>query len=181
MNLLEFTSDIVDSLAWPVAIVVIASILKRPLIELIPLLRKLKYKELELEFSETLKAIDDEIPQTVESLGIENSELQRLLELADFAPTAAVYEAWAKVEVAILECALRNGMTGNAISRKNSAVVAKMMLLKDIISKNQFDVISNLRKLRNKTARHTMDQLSEKAAAEYVGHAALMVLNLSKQ
>ena len=54
MDTLTFVSEALKSLAWPVVVVFLVLMLKKPITELIPLLRKLKYKELEMEFSEAV-------------------------------------------------------------------------------------------------------------------------------
>jgi hypothetical protein len=60
MDALTFISEIVKALAWPTAIVVLVSLLKKPIVELVPLMKKLKYKELELEFSQEVMALKEE-------------------------------------------------------------------------------------------------------------------------
>jgi len=57
MDWLTFVTKIIESLAWPVSIVVIVLILKKPISALLPLLRNLKYKDLELSFGEELKKV----------------------------------------------------------------------------------------------------------------------------
>ncbi len=51
MDTLEFIASIIDSLAWPLAIVVLIFILRMPLGKLIPFLERLKFKGLELDFT----------------------------------------------------------------------------------------------------------------------------------
>jgi len=47
MDTLTFISELIKAVAWPMTAIVLVVLLRKPIIELIPLLRKLKYKELE--------------------------------------------------------------------------------------------------------------------------------------
>lgn len=55
MDWLTFISKLVDSLAWPVAGVLLGLIFRKKLLDLIPLLRKVKAGPLEAEFEHATK------------------------------------------------------------------------------------------------------------------------------
>ena len=64
---------IIDILAWPTTIIIVVALLRSPLSDLLPTLKKLKYKDLELEFErEANKILSEaerdlpELPQTQE-------------------------------------------------------------------------------------------------------------------
>jgi len=57
MDWLTFFSKIIDSIIWPLVIIVAGIILRKPLSSLIPLLRKLKYKDFEAEFSKEVSEL----------------------------------------------------------------------------------------------------------------------------
>ena len=54
MDLVTFITERVTGLAWPGAVLLIVLSLRRPLIALIPLLRSLKYGDLEIDFEKGL-------------------------------------------------------------------------------------------------------------------------------
>ena len=56
MNVDPSIVNLVGVLAWPVTVLVIFLSLRIPLLKLVPLLQKLKYKDFEMEFRETLRA-----------------------------------------------------------------------------------------------------------------------------
>jgi hypothetical protein len=70
MDALQFTSSLVGSLAWPSVVLAIVVALRKPLSDLLPLLQRLKYKDLELDFGkrvEELRAeVAEELPQQAE-------------------------------------------------------------------------------------------------------------------
>jgi hypothetical protein len=57
MNILQFIASLISSLAWPVAIVLIILILRKPLSQIILSLQKLRYKELQLDFSQEVSKL----------------------------------------------------------------------------------------------------------------------------
>jgi len=50
MTTLEFISNIVDSLAWPIAFAFLMVLLREPILNILPFLERLKYKDFELSF-----------------------------------------------------------------------------------------------------------------------------------
>src|SRR5690606_42060334 len=102
MDALTFLSEIIRSVAWPVTVVVLVVVLRKPLVELIPLLRRLKYKELELEFSQQVS----ELKAEAESISREHPEEQgqisprsnSILNLVSFSSHASIMEACVEVE-----------------------------------------------------------------------------------
>lgn len=57
MDRLTFTAEAIKALAWPMALVVVALMIRKPVIQLLPFLRRLKYKEIEFEFSKELEQL----------------------------------------------------------------------------------------------------------------------------
>ncbi|MGN9865176.1 hypothetical protein [Bacillus swezeyi] len=57
MNWFEFVSAIIQSLAWPVTLIMFVLLLKDPLSERMKELIKLKYKDFELEFDQRIQAL----------------------------------------------------------------------------------------------------------------------------
>ncbi len=50
MDRLTFTIEIIKSVSWPLTALVIVLILRKPIIALPPLIKKLKIKDVEIEF-----------------------------------------------------------------------------------------------------------------------------------
>ncbi|MGY8590239.1 hypothetical protein L0935_18570, partial [Paracidovorax citrulli] len=57
MDWLTFISKLIDSIAWPVAAVLLGLIFRKKLAELLPLLRKVKAGPLEAEFEIATKQV----------------------------------------------------------------------------------------------------------------------------
>ncbi len=60
MDKYTFIVELIKVLAWPVTVASSLILLRKPIVSLIPFMRKLKFKELEMEFSEQVQAMKSE-------------------------------------------------------------------------------------------------------------------------
>jgi hypothetical protein len=65
MDALTFVSTMVSALAWPSVAIVVIMILRKPMAELLPLLRRLKYKDLEFKFGERIAEVQADVATLV--------------------------------------------------------------------------------------------------------------------
>ena len=63
MDWLAFVASVIGSLAWPSVLLIIFMLLRKPLYGLLPLLQKLKYKEIEVEFTRRVEEVSAEVVQ----------------------------------------------------------------------------------------------------------------------
>ena len=78
MDVLTFIATLIDSLVWPIIIIVFVVLLRKPLSDLIPFLERLRYKDFELQFKSNLQLAKDtevliakhegEIPERLEGV-----------------------------------------------------------------------------------------------------------------
>ncbi|WP_280549926.1 hypothetical protein [Halomonas sp. 11-S5] len=179
MTFLEFFASIIGSLAWPVATVVFVVLLKKPVTELVPLLRKLKYKELELEFAEGL----NELKPPAEQLQVQGSkgsgsELERLAEVS---PRAAIIEAWLQVEAEAARVAASFWTGSNREVFRNYAKLGDYLEQCKVLNSRQAQNFRKLRELRNKAAHYEKLEIDQKAASVYVHAAVELVEHLRAQ
>src|SRR5574340_611456 len=161
----------VDSLAWPAAALAIVTILRKPLRDLLPLLQKLKYKDLELEFGRRLLEVQAEVTaqlpaQTERAIGeIEDSVAVRL---APVSPMAAILEAWRGVESAILEAAHSLGKP--FFDDRSPVLVSAIRALEESgqLLRAQADILDDLRQLRNEAAHAPEFSIPVSDALDYV-------------
>jgi hypothetical protein len=172
MDALTFLSELIKAVAWPVTAIVLVVLLRKPIVELIPLLRKLKYKELELEFAREVSELKAEVEATAKEKGEEAPSLastsSNLLNLVAFSTRAAIMEAWLEVESASESVASSFwGQSPNNTFR-NIPKLGEYLLQCKVIDEKQLSVFNKLRQLRNKAA-HAQDlDLSENDAKSYV-------------
>lgn len=178
MDALTFISELVRSLAWPATSVVLVLLLRKPIAELIPLLRRLKYKDLELEFGRRVAEVkaeaSEELPPPQPPAAYEAAEEQTLLELAKLSPRAAVTEAWRQVEVAAIEAARRNDISVSPSEAMSPTRVLRALERHRVIDAGKLGLMHDLRGLRNQAAHSPEFAISTAAALEYVQLARRM-------
>ncbi|QYJ83662.1 hypothetical protein [Shewanella aegiceratis] len=161
MDWLTFFSKIVDSIAWPTGIVIVVLILKKPLGSLLPLLRNLKYKDLELSFGDELKKIEDKANKVLsaekkpkqiakEPVKRDSSELikesKRLFE--DF-PDPAVAVAWSAVEAELLAAIMRTASSPDYPPNNSPMKNARFLQDAGYLKSDKIDLLKRMSNLRN--------------------------------
>lgn len=68
MNWMQFTLSLLDTLIWPMIVLILCALLRAPLVALLPQARKLKYKDFEMEFGEELKVASRDARQAFPEL-----------------------------------------------------------------------------------------------------------------
>src|SRR2546421_12403919 len=107
MDALSAIVELVKALAWPVSIFAIILLLRRAIQGLIGSIHegRVKYKDLEFIFKRDLEQARQSIkvlePQALPALRApQETEITKLMSLAQFSPRAAVIEAWTRLEAA---------------------------------------------------------------------------------
>jgi hypothetical protein len=172
MDVLTFLSELIKAIAWPTTAIVLVVLLRKPIVELIPLLRRLKYKELELEFAQEVSELKAEVEAIAKEKGEDALSMMptssNLLNLVAFSTRAAIMEAWLEVETASV--AVASSFWGQSPNEafKNMPKLGEYLLQCKVIDEKQLSVFNKLRQLRNKAA-HAQDlDLSENDARSYI-------------
>lgn len=112
MDWLTFLTKIIEALSWPMALLISVLLIRRPLLTAMPFLRKLKYSDVEIEFTQEVSSLRKEVSDVKIETNLPLSDSHRIpdhvLQLATISPRAAVVEAWKEVENAVIELARRN-------------------------------------------------------------------------
>ena len=184
MDLLTFITKVVDSLAWPVAIALSVLMLKEGIVNLIPKLKQIKYKELQLDFERSVKQVESEANQaklpkleksSSEQKGIKE-EKEKIFGLARSYPRAALLEAWVQLEVTIGQ-ALKNEEIITDGEKKNSSYSA--MRGGEVLLANhpeKLEVFQSLKNLRNKVAHGETEDVLSTSSEAYVELAFRLIL-----
>ena len=156
MDSLEFTSSIISSIIWPLALLVIALVFRGSLIELVRSVTKLRLKDLEIEFDRLSQAASrlGEIEQTPTEpkpptfVAIED----QLHDLARSAPAAAVLLAWTLVESSMSRCVARLSVSPEPPSLRSALHNLEQLRVHAGLSEATYQAINELRGLRNRIA-----------------------------
>jgi hypothetical protein len=175
MDGFTFASEIVKALAWPSALIGLVFLLRRPIIELVPLMKKLKYKELELEFSQEIQALkseaNDALPEKEKQLPFEIAT-SKALDLVSYSTRAAIIEAWIELEAAAVEIANSFWIQSHSDIFRNDPKLGDYLHQCKVIDDKQLVIYRKLRQLRNTSANAEELNLSESDARAYVEMAS---------
>ena len=184
MDALTFTAEAIKALSWPTAVVLVALMVRKPVIELLPFLRRLKYKEIELEFSKELAQLKSDVkasePTTnqVSVAPAPSASNNRLLNIASISTSAAILEAWSELESASVAVASSFWAQTPSDAIKNYSRLGEYLLQCKVIDEKQLVIFNQLRALRNKAA-HAVDlNLSEEAARTYIELATSLIAHI---
>jgi hypothetical protein len=170
MDWLTFIAAIVKALAWPLTALAVLILIRRPLLRLIPLLRKLKWKELELEFEQKIIELKSEAAQALPAPPTRRQLTERtpsrLEQLAEISPRAAIIEAWIQLEHAA-SGALSQRLPDVSVTW-SSGQIGELLAAHGLLDKNKLEVYNSLRKLRNQAAHHEDFTIPPKTALDYV-------------
>lgn len=176
MDTLTFITEITKAVAWPLAAITLLFLLRKPLLELVPLVKKLKYKEMELEFSQEVmetKAAVAESAETTPNKSVEAQEKsEHIAQIAAYSTRAAVMEAWIELETAAAELASSFWQTSNTDVMKKNINLAEYLYKCGVIGPQQVNTFNTLRKLRNQVAHAKEIDLSEKDVLSYIDLAS---------
>lgn len=174
MDWLTFISKIVETIAWPAVAIFVFFGLKDKVLELFPILRKLKYKDLEAEFGEGVREVSKKLPPAAEEApnnkvsNEPSSRREQLQRLAETAPRAAVLEAWLQVEHAAQRLVTRAEVADRSLRMASPTTMRTYLEKTGVLSEQQRDSFNQLRSLRNKVVHFVEVSLPLDEVLEYV-------------
>ncbi|ACR14023.1 conserved hypothetical protein [Teredinibacter turnerae T7901] len=175
MDSLTFITKLVDSLAWPLSLVLVVYMLKDGISNLIPKLKQLKYKDLQLDFDRSLRKTESEadyakLPKIDAAKSQPETEQQKekILSLALEYPSAALFESWVQLELTVGKALMNKNIIteGERKSPVFSSYRGAEVLLVEHPAK--LEIFRSLERLRNKVAHGEADDLSVTSAAAFV-------------
>jgi hypothetical protein len=174
MDALTFIVEMTKALAWPASVIFIIVLLRKPIIELLPFLEELKYKDFALKFHK-------EVSKAKEKISFESSQIKELpqfkeeqaslLKIAEVSPRAAVMESWASLQNTLLKISLDAGEIDNIENYREHSRTGHVMLSLNAFTKSDFQIYHNLRDLRNKATHMPDFIISTQDAKDFVSLA----------
>jgi hypothetical protein len=155
---------------WPVTVIVIVLILRKPLARLVESTRKLKYKDLELEFRKNIEQIQAEAKEVLpEAPDKAKSTVEiDLYGLAQVSPTAAVVEAWKAIEASAKNLIASRGHKLDYDVERPFKLIQDVLVKGKIIDPRHGKILDDLRQLRNKVVHASGFTLSSEQAVQYI-------------
>ena len=175
MDWLTFTSKLIDSLAWPVAGVVLGLLFRKKLLELIPTLRRVKAGPLEAEFELATKQVlvgtaelapqaqVPDVPASVPRHSFEEATAKLLTARSE--PTAAIIESWSTLDGELHKLGRQTQVVVDPL--ESQAKVYRAIMDSDVLPLGTRQLIQNLRQLRNQVA-HAQVVPNPESAQDYL-------------
>lgn len=158
---MDTLANIVGILAWPVTTIIVVMLMRPPLSELIPTLKKLKYKDLEVEFereaNKILSEAERDLPEIPEKLKpkpkpeIEDSSI--LFSRCRVEPASEILESWRSLELEMRAIAKDKNIEAGRSTRS----LIYGLESNGLISKEIAKITLDLAALRNKVV-HTDEE-----------------------
>ncbi|MBN4054332.1 hypothetical protein JYT87_01350 [Nitrospira defluvii] len=188
MSWLEFIAKIIDSLVWPASILFVLFILRGELPAIARSLKKLRYKDLELEFEKSAQEIVEKaklsLPETSKNIQLSGQSqdelIDRLVSISELAPRSAILEAWLVVEAAAVDVAKKKGIS-TFKSYPGPMRLRDYLVKGDLLNKDQQAVFEQLRNLRNEAVHVADAEFTRKAVDDYIASALQMAGYLEKK
>ena len=184
MDGLKFVAEIVDALAWPATLIVVLALFRKPLIDLLPQTRKVKYKEFELEFSAQVTDLharaERELPRETASAQ-QREMLENLQDLAEITPNAAVLEAWEEIEASAKQLIVTRGIELDYEIDTPYKLIEITLAKEKLIDTKKIKIYADLRQLRNRVAHAPNYELTKSQVSEYIDVAVKLKVYLDDQ
>jgi len=191
MDWLTFITKIVESLAWPIVVLVLGLMLRRKLLEIIPTLRKLKAGSVEAEFELAAKqALANAEETKIQGLAeasvpvikteVGSEQVIAKLREARGDPAGAILEGWAKLDGELFRLGLQVGAVVDPL--ENTGKVYNAVMSSGVLPAQTMSLVRELRDLRNLVA-HVRVKPTAEAAQDYVlavDRAVELILNYRK-
>lgn len=167
-----YAIEILNIVIWPLTIIAILVLFKKPILKLLPYLSTLKYKDLELSFSDQLK----EVEQDMKSVSGDDQQKVEYHKdaLANQPPTAVVIDHWRKIELAAKE------KVSELFSGSKELQLALQRPIEYLQQTGTFipstiKNLSSLRSLRNQVIHQPEYAITDELAAKYANLALKMI------
>jgi len=186
MDWLTFLSKIVEAIAWPGTVLVVIVLVRKELPAIARSLRRLKYKDLEIEFGESAKAVAAEVKEAIPAptepaLLPAQSDVDaraRLEATAEISPRATILEAWLLVEAAAADVIQKR--VGPDSRYLGPQRLRERLQQAEALNERQLWVFESLRRLRNEAVHVPEAQFTKEAVADYIDAAVRMAAHLEK-
>jgi hypothetical protein len=173
----QFVASLVSSLAWPVAVVIVAVVFRSPISEMIGRLEHVKSPLFEgwVKVAEEAHVALATIHPTAATPGKRGSLTEKFSDLAAISPSGAVMTAWIEVEEVLNAKILAAGV---AEDKRMYVPRSDVALRAGLISEQTAIAIRKLKDLRNFAAHHRADALDREKALDFLAMADAVVFGI---
>jgi len=182
MDWRTFVVELVKALAWPVTVWAVTIAAWKHVVRLLPRLRELKYRDVQLSFAEVLRVASEEALETIPARAAlpaaPASDTDRIARLLELSPRAAVLEAFVPVQTALTALARSHGIRVGKADFYSASALADTLAAAGIMSEGQRALFGSLRRLRNAAAHAPEFAEPPESVREYIDLASRLAASL---
>ena len=171
----QLVVGLVQALAWPLITFFIVLLLRKPFIDLLKNVEKMKWQGIEFEFGKQLVNAEKgakglSLPSAekakLPAFRQEMSLYEQMKAIAEISPAAAIADSWKAVEFAIMEIARSHGY--DVSNRIPAYKIVEKLVNDEILDQGVISLYRDLRNLRNSAAHHSDFSISVSDALRYI-------------
>ncbi|MCT4631893.1 MAG: hypothetical protein N4A76_04020 [Firmicutes bacterium] len=169
MTNLEFIASIIDTLAWPIVVLIVVFLFRKPLSKSLLGLSRFKYNDLELNFGRELNKIEDAIDNSKLIVDSESYEKNKMdaLDITEINPFAAIIVAWMEIEKEIGNLINKLAISPDYPGYNSSLKNINLLKEQGYIDSLTYELINDLRHLRNQVAHNKIEAVTYLEAVKY--------------
>lgn len=184
MDLLTFISKIIDSIAWPIVVLILGLVLRERISSLLPFLRKIKAGPVEAEFDAEVRKVLEGSKEIIAKSPATSSKTQEAdvalakIYTAKHDPTNMVLEGWRNVDGALFRFGKDAGVIVDPMD--SSSKVYMGVISTDLLEFETKKLVVELYEMRNRVA-HAKIKPSMESAKDYILAVEQVVKLIEKQ
>ena len=181
MDKLQLIASIIDSLAWPIAAILLVFILRVPLRTLLGNLTQFRYGNVEINFGREIRElgnkakaaglyVPEDVPRTTQSIRNSAHIIADAMCLTSEFQTSAVILAWTAVEQELMQAVMRLAISPDYPPYNASLKNIQLLYEQEYLEADSYDLLDRMRDLRNAVANPSrgITEISADDAREFV-------------
>jgi hypothetical protein len=181
MDGLTFVANIIKSLAWPVAAVILVVNFKDEIVKAAPFLKRLKAGPVEAEFDREVKQLKESAAvqdHTASERMPDSASKQFLFQLAQLHPRSAILESWVRLEAAARAALPSDTSKASKTGYVSAAMLSEALVKAGKIDQRQVTLFHELRRLRNDVAHLVGPDPTQESVRSYIELATALQSHL---
>jgi hypothetical protein len=165
MDVLTLIAEIVKAVAWPAAALMIALLLRNPILGLVEGLRlsRVKYGDWEAQFEQAKQEVQQKLSAAVPHFVAPTLPAHVVSQdETSSSPTATILSAWDDLEAAIATIASKAGITGSL------STMLQELVKRGLVKQGTVDAVEGLRQMRNLAVHAPRGEAPQGRAKEFV-------------
>jgi len=163
---MDMIIKLLDVIIWPATLLLFLWLFRNQLKQLIPLIKRIKYKNVEIEFTKRLEQVFEDVGELPKSKLFQNASSSKILELIELSPTSAVIESWKKLEITARN-KVKQLLPPGETFQKPLLRPLDYLDYKGAIHSSKASAIRELKSLRNEAAHTEGIRITKEDALQY--------------